>query len=152
MLSLMTRAPRCRGVRGARPSAPAGRAAPRYHALVAKLLINLRGVPDDEAEEIRELRDEHGIAYYETPPSRWGVSAGGIWLRRREDIEPAERLMAEYQRRRAETARARYRAAALEGLRPSIWMVCRENPVGVIAALIGIAFAIGLLALPFVLL
>ncbi|MFO7288296.1 MAG: DUF6164 family protein, partial [Gammaproteobacteria bacterium] len=52
---------------------------------MAKLLLNLRGVPDDEADEIRALLEEHGIAFYETPPSRWGVSAGGIWLRRRED-------------------------------------------------------------------
>lgn len=124
----------------------------RYHASVARLLMNLRGVPDDEADEIRALLEEHDIAYYETPPSRWGISAGGIWLRRREDIEPAERLLAEYQRRRVETARAEYHAAGREGLRPSTWAAFRENPLGVIAALLAIALAIGLLALPFLLL
>jgi len=119
---------------------------------VTKLLINLRGVPEDEADEIRVLLEEHGIAFYETPPSRWGVSAGGIWLRRREDVEPAERLVAEYQLRRAEKARAELVAAEREGRRRTIGTVFREDPLRFVAALFGIAAVIGLLALPFVLL
>jgi len=130
----------------------AGRAPPSYHLLVVKLLINLRGVPDDEADEIRELLGEHDIPYYETPPSRWGVSAGGIWIRRREDAETAERLMAAYQLRRAETARAQYHAAVRAGLHGPMWKPLRENPLGVMAVLLGIARVIGLPALPFLLL
>jgi hypothetical protein len=33
---------------------------------MAKLLLNLRNVPDDEADDVRALLDEHDIAYYET--------------------------------------------------------------------------------------
>ena len=43
-------------------------------------LMNLRHVPDDEADEIRALFEEHGVRYYETPPSRWGISMGGFWV------------------------------------------------------------------------
>ena len=44
-------------------------------------LMNLRHVPDDEAEEIRALFEAHEVRYYETPPSRWGISMGGFWVR-----------------------------------------------------------------------
>ena len=40
------------------------------------LLLNLRQVPDDEAEEVRALLNEHRIAFYETTPSLWGISPG----------------------------------------------------------------------------
>ena len=43
-------------------------------------LFSLRGVPDDEADEIRALLAQHAIDYYETPPGNWGVSMPAIWL------------------------------------------------------------------------
>lgn len=43
-------------------------------------LMNLRHVPDDEADEIRALFEDHEIRYYETPPSKWGISMGGFWV------------------------------------------------------------------------
>jgi hypothetical protein len=48
---------------------------------MSKLLLNLRGVPDDEADDVRRFLGSRGISYYETPPSRWGT-AGGIWIGR----------------------------------------------------------------------
>jgi len=119
---------------------------------VAKLLLNLRGVPDDEADEIRALLDEREIAFFETPPSRWGVSAGGIWIRDRGDVARAERLIAEYQTQRAANARAGYRAARQQGTSRTLWDSIREDPLRAIATLLGIAFIIAVLALPFVLL
>ena len=55
---------------------------------MAKLLLNLRNVPDDEADDVRALLDEHDIAYYETSPGFWNISLGGIWVR--EDAAFAE--------------------------------------------------------------
>ena len=52
--------------------------------------MNLRHVPDDEADEIRTLFEAHGIRYYETPPSRWGISMGGFWTH--DDGEATHRL------------------------------------------------------------
>ena len=48
---------------------------------MSKLLLNLRGVPDDEADDVRRFLDSGGIGYYETQPTLWGVSFGGIWIR-----------------------------------------------------------------------
>ena len=46
---------------------------------MSKLLLNLRGVPDDEADDVRRFLDSGGIGYYETQPTMWGTS-GGIWI------------------------------------------------------------------------
>ena len=39
---------------------------------MAKFLMNLRDVPDDEADEVRALLDANGFGWYETKPSFWG--------------------------------------------------------------------------------
>lgn len=119
---------------------------------VAKLLLNLRDVPDDEADEIRALLEERGIAFYETPPNRWGISAGGIWVRNEGDVPNARRLMVEYQAQRHEKARGEYRAAKREGKADTIWGSFRESPLTAIAALLGIVLIVAILALPFLLL
>src|SRR6185436_15558341 len=72
----------------------------RYHRRMSKLLLNLRDVPDDEADDVRRFLDSCGIGYYETPPNRWGISGGSIWIRDDRDAAEAKRLMAVYQRER----------------------------------------------------
>jgi hypothetical protein len=117
-----------------------------------KLLLNLRNVPDDEADDVRALLEQRRIAFYETRPSLWGVSAGAIWIERREDVETAQRLMADYQRERRTRARADYETAKREGTARTFWLSFRENPLRMIAVLIGITFLVAVMALPFVLL
>lgn len=41
---------------------------------MAKLLLNLRNVGDDEYADVCTLLDQHGIAWYRTEPSPWGIS------------------------------------------------------------------------------
>ena len=48
---------------------------------MAKLLLKMRLVPDDEAADVRAMLDAARIPWYETEPSRWGISHGGIWVR-----------------------------------------------------------------------
>jgi hypothetical protein len=73
---------------------------------MAKLLLNLRHVPEDETDEIRALLEEHGIGYYETEPNRWGISAGAIWIKDDSRYADAMALMAAYQQERSARARA----------------------------------------------
>ena len=117
-----------------------------------RLLLNLRHVPDDEADEVRALLGERGIRFYETEPSRWGVSAGGIWISRDEDADAAERVVADYQRQRQRKARAEYEASKREGKAGTAWEAVRRNPLQAVAVLLGIAIVIALLALPFAML
>lgn len=72
------------------------------------LLFALRGVPDDEADEIRELLTEQRIDFYETPAGNWGVSMPALWLRNDTELVVAQLLLAAYQQQRAVTQRALY--------------------------------------------
>ena len=115
---------------------------------MAKLLLNLRNVPDDEADEVRELLATHAIDVYETKPSMWGVSAGGIWLANPDQLDQAQRLLADYQARRAAAARAEREAAVREGRAPSTWSNLRENPRQAVVTVVGIVLMLAIVILP----
>ena len=115
---------------------------------MSKLLLNLRHVPDDEADDVRALLDEAEIAYYETKPSAWGISAGGIFVTEDAAIVEAKRLMADYQERRRTRARAEYEAARRDGTAETFWTVLRDDPGRVALNLLAIAFLLALVALP----
>lgn len=110
-------------------------------AAMSKLLLNLRNVPEDEAAEVRAWLKEQAIVFYETGPSPWGISSGGIWVSDDAQIGRARQLMAEYQatrRQRAlqeqEQARAQGRAETFSGLlRQRPWYV-----LGMLAAIVGV--------------
>ena len=78
-------------------------------------LLNLRGVPDDEAEEVRALLDEHHIDFYETPAGNWGISSPAIWLRADRQLDEARELLDDYQRQRALRVRGEYRQLQQQG-------------------------------------
>ena len=113
---------------------------------MSKLLLNLRGVPDDEADDVRRFLDSGGIGYYETPPSLWGT-AGGIWVDDG-DVAEAKSLMAEYQRARQARARGERAEAERNGTARTFTDVLRAEPLRVALALIGVALLLGLSAVP----
>jgi hypothetical protein len=119
---------------------------------MAKLLLNLRGVPDDEADDVRRFLDAGGIGYYETQPSWWGISGGGIWIRDERDVAEAMRLMAEYQRERAARAREQRAEAERSGTAETFAHVLRTQPLRVLLAFIAIVLVLALLAAPALLL
>lgn len=118
---------------------------------MAKLLLNLRNVPDDEADDVRDLLANGDIDFYETKPSMWGVSAGGIWLANAAQLEQAQGLLADYQRQRAASARAEREDAVREGRAPSTWSNLRANPRQAVVAVVGIALMLAIVTLPFLL-
>jgi len=115
---------------------------------MARLLLNLRHVPDDEAQDVRALLNRHDIDYYETPPSRWGISMGGIWLRHDEDYPRARQELDGYQARRAERARADYAARKRRGEVESFIGVLRRRPLEVLACLGLVAVIVVLMMWP----
>ena len=123
-----------------------------YHGAMSKLLMNLRNVPDDEADDVRAMLDAQKIAFYETRPSIWGVSAGGIWVTDDAAFADARRAMDEYQQRRATRARAEYAAARQAGTAETFMTMLRAEPVRVVMSVLGILFALGLVVIPFLLL
>ena len=115
---------------------------------MSKLLLNLRDVPDDEADDVRRFLDSGGIGYYETRPSFWGISGGGIWIRDDGDIAEAKRLMAEYQRERQARARKERAEAERAGTAETFVDVLRTQPLRVALTLIAIVLLLGLTAIP----
>lgn len=115
---------------------------------MAKLLLNLRHVPEDESDDVRALLDEHRIAYYETRPNRWGFSAGAIWVSEDAAMPEARRLMAIYQAQRRQDAREELQAAQREGRADTFWSVLRREPRRVLLVVLAILFMLGLVALP----
>jgi len=119
---------------------------------MSKLLFDLRNVPDDEADDVRALLDEHGISYYETKPAAWGLFGGGIWITEDECIGEAKSLLSSYQLQRQASARAAYAAARRDGTAETLWTTLRREPRNALVLLITIIFVVGLTVLPFVLL
>jgi hypothetical protein len=119
---------------------------------MSKLLLNLRDVPDDEADDVRRFLDTGGIGYYETRPSWWGISAGALWIRDEGDVGEAKRLMAQYQRERQARAREERAEAERNGTAETFADVLCTQPLRVALAVITIALLLGLMAVPALLL
>lgn len=112
------------------------------------LLFSLRQVPDDEADEVRALLREHAIEFYETPASKWGLGAGGLWTRDAEGATRAKTLLTDYQRARAERARSERAASLRDGTARTFFDVARQEPLRVFLVLLGVAFFVAICALP----
>ncbi|MGD8569620.1 MAG: DUF6164 family protein [Gammaproteobacteria bacterium] len=95
-------------------------------------LYSLRHVPDDEAQELRELLDSHNIAYYESEPGNWGISAGAFWLRNEDQLLEARGLIDEYQRQRTEQVHQEYRRLQQEGKLPTFIDNFKQRPLQLI--------------------
>ena len=75
---------------------------------MAILFFSLRGVPEDEAEDVRALLAAYDIAFYETSAGSWGVSMPAIWLYDEADREKILPAFDDYQAQRALTQRQLY--------------------------------------------
>ena len=119
---------------------------------MSKLLLNLRNVPDDEADDVRALLDAQRIAFYETTPNAWGISAGGIWVTEDAAFADAKRALDDYEQQRSARVRAEYAAAKRAGTAETFVSTLRADPLRVVMTLLGILLALGLAALPVLLL
>ncbi|MDZ7809494.1 MAG: DUF6164 family protein [Arhodomonas sp.] len=116
---------------------------------MSRLLLNLRNVPDDEILEVRNLLEEHRIDYFETEPSRWGISMGAIWLTDGDDYPRARALLDDYQARRRERMRAEYRERRRRGEAEGLWQRLRQRPLEMLVYLGVIALVLYLSTKPF---
>lgn len=115
---------------------------------MAKMLLNLRHVPDEEADEVRAFLDANRIAWYETRPGLFGISLGAIWVKHNSDFDEAKRLMADYQAGRQAKMRAEHEAARRDGSAETFASMLRDRPGWVLVRVVGILLLLALLALP----
>ena len=102
---------------------------------MSKLLFRLRHVPEDEAQEVRELLEAHEIETFETSAGLFGISLPGIWVSRDSQFDAARRLLDDYQDERRERVRAEYRLARNRGEARTALDIFRENPLRFLASL-----------------
>ena len=113
------------------------------------LLFNLKGVPDDEAEEVRALLNSNGIDFYETPAGNGAASVPAIWLNDESQRPQARLLIDRYQRERLIRARTEYAQPRNEGKHRTILDLIRENPIRFVVYLAAIAAVVYFSTKPF---
>jgi len=96
---------------------------------MAELLLKLRNVPVDEADDVRHLLHSHGIDFYETGAGSWGISLPAIWLRSRIQLEEARSLIDAYQQQRQKNARQAYEQQRQRGKQRTVLDKVREAPL-----------------------
>ena len=114
------------------------------------LLFRLRGVPEDEADEVRKLLEHHGIDFYETPPGNWGISAPGLWVRDQANLERGKALIAAYQHERARRVREDYERRRRAGELETLWGRVRRHPLQTAFVIVIVALVLYLSTAPFV--
>lgn len=119
---------------------------------MAVLLCRLRGVPEDEAEEIRALLDEHNINWYETHEGRWGISMPAIWLSDKGQLEEAQHLLHDYALQRQQRTREAHLEALQRGEADTLWRRLLRHPLRSLVYLLAILFIVYLATVPFLIL
>ncbi|NOQ36460.1 MAG: hypothetical protein GQ569_11310 [Methylococcaceae bacterium] len=96
---------------------------------MAVLLFNLRGVPEDEAYEVRDLLNHHEIDFYETSAGNWGFSLPALWLRDESQLNDAQQLLENYQQYRYTSQREAYLKLKAAGEHKTLFQSFLENPM-----------------------
>jgi len=94
---------------------------------VAIKLFNLRNVPGDEAEDIRQLLHEQNIEFHETTAGVWSTGVPAIWLNDDRHLEQARTSIDAYQKQRTEMARTAYAEQKESGNARTVLHLIREN-------------------------
>jgi hypothetical protein len=95
---------------------------------MATLIFKLRHVPEDEAEEVRNLFAEHDIETYETSAGNWKISMPAIWLKHDDQLAQAKALLDEYQKKRYQRARIEFESAQSRGETQTFWKNFLDDP------------------------
>ena len=114
------------------------------------LLYKLRGVPDDEAEEMRILLEENSIDFYETNEGNWGISMPAFWLKDKSQLALSKNIINEYQKERQQKSRQEYDHLKKNNQLDSFFDSVRANPVRFIVTILIIAVVLYISIAPFV--
>lgn len=114
------------------------------------LLFRLRNVPEDEAEDVRELLNTNHLEFYETSAGNWGVSTAAIWLKNEDDLDNAKELIEQYQNERGLTQRHIYEQLKNSGEHKTLLDAFKENPFRFIAYILFVGFIVYVSTKPFI--
>ena len=113
------------------------------------ILFRLRGVPDDEADEIRELLESNEIDFYETSAGNWGISMPAIWLRDNNQKKQAKQLLETYQEERSRRVQGDYARQKERGENRNLFDIFREDPLRMLLYVAAVVAIIYFSVMPF---
>lgn len=119
---------------------------------MATLLFKLTHVPEEEAQDIRNLLSENEIRFYETDAGFWRVGLDAIWLADKSQWEQARELIRVYQVDRTAMQKQNYAELVEQGQAPGLWQKFRAQPVRFVGFVLAILFVLGLTLIPFLML
>lgn len=115
---------------------------------MAKLLFRLNGVPDDEADDVRTLLQEHAIEIYETNAGRWLIGVAAIWLPDELEYVKARALIDAYQAeryRRLQQEKTHNKQSVAQGLFSRLW----QSPLEFLMVTLALLFVLSISIYPF---
>ncbi len=115
---------------------------------MAKLLFRMRNVPDDEAEEVRELLEKNEIKYFETSSGHMGISMPGLWLVDEQQFGQARALVDGYQEARRARVKSHYLEQREKGSIRTVWQSFCAEPAR-FSLYVGLALLVLFLSLRF---
>ena len=116
------------------------------------LLFKLTHVPDEEAQDIRNLLSENDIRFYETDAGFWRVGLDAIWVPDETQLCQARELMRAYQIDRTARQKQNYAELVEQGQAPDLWQKFRAQPVRFVGFILAIVFVLTLTLIPFLML
>lgn len=117
---------------------------------MAKILFRLRQVPEDEAEDVRQLLDQHAVDWYETTAGKFQISFPAIWVRDDSDEPRARQLIEAYQQERRVEFQAQLEQRRANGEAETFFSRMISNPLPVLLTLLFVAFILYVSIKPFI--
>ena len=116
---------------------------------MAKLIFKLKSVPQDEADDIKNLLNENKIDFYESPPGNWGISVHALWLNDETLYLKAKKLIDEYELKRSQLTRQEKQQKIDIGEYETFFQRLLTQPVQFVILLAIIFFILYLSIIPF---
>lgn len=116
---------------------------------MATLLYRLNDVPEDEADDIRQLLNEKGLEYYETHGGFFGLGVAAIWLTNDNQLLLAKAVIDEYQANRAIIQRQHYDELRANGEILGFGQAILQHPFRFVGIILLVCFVLLLTLLPF---
>jgi len=117
---------------------------------MAALLFKLSNVPDDEANDVRQLLTKNNISFYETDAGLFRMGVDAIWLHNTTQLDQARKLLNEYQIQRTEQQRKTYMELVEQGAEKTLYQSIVKHPFRFVAVIVAILFILILVLAPFV--
>lgn len=114
---------------------------------MASLVFSLKDVPEQEANDIRQLLESNKIGFYETDEGRWRISVAAIWINNDNQYEQARGLINEYQNE-LNTQRQQEKMA-LQGSEINWWRFFMSHPAQVLIFFTAIIIVLAISTVPF---